>query len=137
MIDRLCQDPLDPEVGFDSGTKVGAIRLFFFSPPASSVPLSVASRLTPLTELVVLRGVCGGVVIGSPVMKELPAAMPGRLPPTRGGLFMIVPAAGVAYEDCVAIEDVEFDLVGEDGRMVWPVGAGGGEGATERFEEVL
>jgi hypothetical protein len=29
------------------------------------------------------------------------------------------------------MEEVEFDLVGEEGRMVGPRGAGGGEGAME------
>jgi hypothetical protein len=74
--------------------------------------------LTPLTLLVVLLGVCGGVVIGmldinpSPVF---PATIPGRLPATSGGLLMIVPAGRLAYEDCVAIEEVEFERVGEEG----------------------
>jgi len=75
------------------------MRRFFFSPPreASSFSpdsLSLASLLTPLTELVVLRGVCGGVVIGIPVMKLTfppPAAIAGRLPATRGGLLMMDP----------------------------------------------
>jgi ABC-type microcin C transport system permease subunit YejE len=41
-------------------------------------------------------GVCGGVVIGMPVMKLAfppPAAMVGRLPATRGGLLMTDPGA--------------------------------------------
>ena len=70
------------------------MRLFFFSPPWLWLPspsLSLASRFMPLTELVVLRGVCGGVDIGMPVMKEtFPWAMVGRLPATRGGLLIIV-----------------------------------------------
>jgi hypothetical protein len=57
-----------------------------------------------------------------------PWAIPGILPDTRGGFDII--ALG-AYEDCVAIEEVEFDRVGEDGRAVGPRGAGGGEGAIE------
>lgn len=49
---------------------------------------------------------------------------------------MIVPG-GCASDDCVAIEEVEFDLVGEEGRMFGPIGAGGGEGATlEKEDEV-
>ena len=115
-------------------TNVGAILRFFFSGPPSSFSLSLASRLTPFTELVALRGVCGGVAIGTPDTKPsptFPAVTPGIVPPTRGGLLMIVPVAGVAYDACVAIEEVEFDRVGEEGRIVGPSGAGGGEGATE------
>jgi hypothetical protein len=64
----------------------------------------------------------------------LPAAILGKLPPTKVGLLIIVPAAEAAYEACVAIEEVEFERVGEEGRIF--VGAGGGEGATERLEDV-
>lgn len=125
---------------FSAPTRVGAILRFFFSWPLSSLSLSLASRFTPLTELFVLLGVCGGVVIGTPETSPsptLPAEIPGIVPPTRGGLLIIVPAAGVAYDACVAIEEVEFDRVGEEGRTVGPRGAGGGEGATlEKLEEV-
>jgi hypothetical protein len=73
--------------------------------------------------------------MGTPDTKPIPtlpvAVTPGMVPATRGGLLIIVPAAGVAYDDCVAIEEVEFDLVGEDGRAVGPRGAGGGDGAIE------
>jgi hypothetical protein len=71
--------------------------------------------------------------MGIPVIKLMfPAAIVGRLPATKGGLLIMVPVeAPGAYEDCVAIEDVEFDRVGEDGLIVGPRGAGGGEGATE------
>jgi hypothetical protein len=61
-----------------------------------------------------------------------PAAIVGRLPATRVGLLMIVPVeAPGALEDCVAIEDVEFERVGDEGLAVGPRGAGGGEGAIE------
>ena len=55
----------------------------------------------------------------------------GMVPPTRGGLVIIVPAAGVAYDACVAIEEVELDRVGDEGRAVGPRGAGGGDAAME------
>jgi hypothetical protein len=92
----------------------------------------------PLTELVVLLGVCGGVVIGMPVMKlRFPAAMPGIAPPTRVGL-LIIPPDGWANEDWVATEDVEFDLVGDEGRILelTDTGAGGGDAATDRLDDV-
>ncbi len=80
-------------------TGVGAILRFFFSPP-SSLSLSLASLFTPLTLPDVLRGVCGGVVIGIPVMKLiLPVAIPGILPETRLGLLITDPTAGFAYDD--------------------------------------
>lgn len=81
----------------------------------------------PLTLLDVLCGVWGGVVIGTnpatilgppPMEVLLPvAAMPGTLPPpTSGGLLItVVPGA---KEDCVATEEVEFDRVGLDGRIL-------------------
>jgi hypothetical protein len=86
---------------FSAPTRVGAILRFFFSwPPSDSFSLSLASRFTPLTELVVLLGVCGGVVIGTPEMNPSPtlppAEIPGIVPPTSVGLLMIVAAAGVA-----------------------------------------
>ena len=36
----------------------------------------------------------------------------------------------------MAMEEVEFERVGDEGRTVGPRGAGGGEGATECDEEV-
>lgn len=54
-----------------------------------------ASLFNPLTELVVLLGVCGGVAIESPDTKlEFAAAMLGTAPDMRGGLLMTVPAEG-------------------------------------------
>ena len=60
--------------------------------------------------------------------------MGGILPATRGGLLITVPVADRgANDDCVAMEDAEFERVGEDG---WPVVVivdswGGGEGAMD------
>jgi hypothetical protein len=98
----------------ESLTSVGAILLLFFSPPPtpSSFSLSLASLFMPLTELVVLLGVCGGVVIGMPVY---PAVIPGSAPPTNVGLEITVPVFPTT-PGCVAMLDVEFDLVGEEGR---------------------
>ena len=121
-----------------SPTGVGAILRFFFSCLPSSFSLSPASRLTPLTLLVVLRGVWGGVVIGMLGMNpsELPATTPEMLPARSGGLLMTVPAGGLMYDACVPTEDVELERVGEEGRPEGPAGAGGGEGAMDRLEEV-
>jgi hypothetical protein len=81
----------------------------------SSFSLSLASRFVP-AALAVLLGVSGGVVMGTPVtFPELAAAIPGTLPRMRGGL-VITPLG--AAEDCVAIEDVEFDRAGDEGRML-------------------
>lgn len=95
---------------------VGAMRLFLGSFGSSFSP-SLASLLVPATLPVVLLGVSGGVVMGTPVtLPELAAAIPGTFPEIRGGLLM-KPVGTVL--DCVvmvAMEDVEFDLVGDDGR---------------------
>lgn len=91
-------------------TGVGAMRRFFGCDDSSfSLSLAwLASRFVPVTLPVALRGVSGGVVMGTPVTLPLfVAAMPGTLPPMRGGLLM------TAVEACVATEDVEFDLAGE------------------------
>jgi hypothetical protein len=56
--------------------------------------------------------------------------MPGIVPPISVGLLITVPAAGVAYDDCVAIEEAELERVGDEGRTLGPRGAGGGDGAT-------
>lgn len=98
-------------------TRVGAIRLFLGS-FASSFSLSLASRLLPATVALALRGVSGGVVNGTPVtLPEFAAAMPGTLPEIRVGL-VTTPAAGtvLACVVMVVIDDVEFDLAGDDGR---------------------
>jgi hypothetical protein len=73
-------------------------------------------------------------VIGTPwAFAELVAVRAGTLPEMRGGL-LTTPVWTV--EDCVAIDDVEFDLVGEDGRCE-PAGAvAGGDGAVNELAEL-
>ena len=63
----------------------------------------------------------------------MPPTGPGSVPATSGGLLMIVPAA---YDCCVATEEVELERVGEEGLILGPRGAGGGDGATETFDDV-
>ena len=79
---------------------MGAILLFLLAcpwpcPGPSSFSLSLvapASRFTPLNELAVLLGVCGGVVMERPDAKlDVVAVMEGMLPATRGGLLIMVP----------------------------------------------
>ena len=83
-----------PVAGFSSFTGVGAILLLFLSWFPSSLSLSLASRLIPLTLPDVLPGVCGGVDMGIPPTKPtLPAVTPGTLLPTKVGLLMIAPGA--------------------------------------------
>jgi hypothetical protein len=84
----------------------------------SPISQSLASRLLPATRAVALRGVSGGVVNGTPVtLPEFAAAIPGTLPEIRVGL-VTTPAAGtvLACVVTVATDEVEFDLVGDDGR---------------------
>lgn len=67
--------------------------------------------------------------MGTPVaFPELAAVMLGRFPPIRGGLFMA--------ETCVAIEDVEFDRAGDDGRALTNDVVGGGDGAAKEVAEL-
>lgn len=74
-------------------------------------------------------GVSGGVVKGTPVtLPELAAVIDGTLPLMRGGLL--------TTPDCVATEDVEFDLVGEDGRLDGTADVAGGEGAVKELLEL-
>jgi hypothetical protein len=132
-------DGAGPFPEFEEVTRVGAILRFFFSFPPSSFSLSPASRLTPLTLLAVLRGVCGGVAIGMPDMNPsaFPATMPEMFPARSGGLLMTVPVGGFKNDDWVPTEEVEFERVGEEGRACGPAGAGGGEGAvTDRLDKV-
>lgn len=99
-------------------TRVGAILLFFGSlAVVSSFSLSLASRFVPAALLFELRGVSGGVVIGTPVtLPELAAVMLGTFPEIRGGLVK-TPAVG-ATEAWVTIEEVELDRAGEEGRLL-------------------
>lgn len=67
--------------------------------------------------------------MGTPVtLADWAAAMPGTLPPIRGGLF-------ITFEDCVAIEDVEFDRVGDGGRAPVKEPVAGGDGAANEPAE--
>lgn len=113
-------------------TRVGAIRLFLGSLP-SSLSLSLASRLVPTALPATPRGVSGGVVSGTPVtLPELAAAILGTLPEISVGL-VTTPDAGtvLACVVMVAIDDVEFDLVGDEGR--WETN--GGDGAVMELAE--
>ena len=99
--------------------------LLFFGTAGSSFSDSLVSlfpRTLPLTELGRLLiipdiGVCGGVVHRRPLKDGLVAATLGTLPSVGVGLLLII------WDDCVAIDDVELDLVGLGG------GSGPGEGA--------
>ena len=59
----------------------------------------------------------------------LPCAIAPIVPPISVGFEITVPVGpGMGAEEaCVAIEEVEFERVGEEGRML--PGIGGGEGA--------
>lgn len=54
--------------------------------------------------------------------------MLGIVPPSSGGLFM-------TFEDCVAMEDVEFDRVGDGGRALTNDPVAGGDGAANELAE--
>lgn len=54
--------------------------------------------------------------------------MPGTVPPISGGLFTM-------FEDCVAMEDVEFDRVGDGGRALTKEPVAGGDGAANELAE--
>lgn len=69
--------------------------------------------------------------MGTPVtLPELVAVRPGTLPATRVG-----GPGGAAVELCVMIDEVELDLVGDDGRWLAKAAAGGGEGAAKELVE--
>ena len=118
-----------------SETNVGAIRLFLGSLPSSfSLSLASPGRLFDADRpSAPLRGVSGGVVIGTPVtLAELAAAMPGTLPTIREGLVMTPDGA---VDDTVTTEDVEFDRAGDAGRMLTKDAVGGGDGAVKELAE--
>lgn len=76
-----------------------------------------------------LAGVSGGVCIGMPVtLPELVAAMLGKLPLIKGGLFIA--------DAEVATDDVEFDRAGEDGRALTNDAVAGGDGAAKDVAEL-
>jgi len=126
-------------------TRVGAILLLFSFPcPSISRSLSLASLFmpAPLTLLAELLGVWGGVVIGNPLEKlDDAAVILGTVPPTSVGLLMTVEASLWCTTDaCVAMDDVEFDRVGDEGRPakneLFNV-TGGVDGAADKgLEEV-
>jgi hypothetical protein len=60
-------------------------------------------------------------------LPEFVAVMLGTLPLMRGGLFII--------EAWVATDDVEFDLVGDEGRALTKDAVGGGDGAANEVAE--
>jgi hypothetical protein len=110
---------------------VGAILRFLGWLTPSSFSLSLASRFAPATLFAVLRGVSGGVVMGTPVtFAEFVAAMLGMLLTNSVGLFTTVDA-------CVTIDDVELERAGEDGRaLLTKDAAGGGDGAANELAEL-
>lgn len=107
------------------------MRLFLGS-LVSSFSLSLASLLAPAALPVVLRGVSGGEVMGTP--PALPAAVRlGMVPPTRGGLLTTPEGTN---DDCVATDEAELDLVGDEGRCEAAAADAGGEGAANELAEL-
>lgn len=105
----------------------------FFGSFTSSFSLSLASLLVPALLLDTLFGVSGGVVSFSPVtLPEFVAAIEGTLPEISVGL-LTTPVG--TDEACVAIEEVEFDLAGEEGRCDTNGAEAGGEGAVNELAE--
>jgi len=80
----------------------------------STLPLTELGRLLIIPDI----GVCGGVVQCKPLKDGLVAATLGTLPSVGVGLLLII------CDDCVAIDDVELDLLGLGG------GSGAGEGTS-------
>lgn len=108
-------------------TNVGATLLFFGTVVCSSLSDSLVSRFPstlPLTELgrllIIPDGVCGGVVHGRPLKDGFVAATLGTLPSIGVGLLLTI------WDDCVATDEVELDLVGLGGGK----GLGEAEGAS-------
>lgn len=100
----------------------------FLGSLTSSLSLSLASRLVPAALPVALLGVSGGVLIGTfPTGPVLAAAIPGTLPPISVGLVL---TAEGTKDDCVATEEVEFDLAGECGLCGAADVEAGGDGAV-------
>ena len=110
------------------------MRLFFGADLFSSIsdslvpPISLLPSRLPLTDpgaLILDMGVMGGVYRGKLGGAEFVAATLGTLPRVRIGLLVTMPAGVCAIEDCVAIEEVEFDLLGLTGRAVAITGCDG------------
>ena len=72
--------------------------------------------------------------MGRPTEPELVAATLGTFPNVGVGLLMMMPLAVCICDDCVAIDEAEFDLVGLGGR---PTGMEDGEGANPDDEICL
>lgn len=107
-------------------TTVGAIRLFLGL--LSSFSLSLASRFEPEEEV---RGVSGGVVIGTPpIFAEAGDAVTVGIVPLISVGLLTTPV----MVDCVATDEVEFDRVGEAGRCI--DADAGGEGAVNDEAEL-
>lgn len=132
QFEKLRLNPILLYTLYSFSTTVGAIRLFFIS-LISSLSLSLASRFVPATLPAALLGVSGGVVMGTPwALEELVAVKAGTLPAIRVGL-LTTPVG--TDEDCVAIDDVELERVGDAGRCD-PAGAvAGGDGAVNELAE--
>lgn len=98
----MCVSSLDARHhGFSTG--VGAIRLFFGS-LLSSFSLSLASRFVPATLPVVLLGVSGGVVSGTPVtLPELAATMLGTLPDMSVGLLTTLISGNQVHDPTIEV----------------------------------
>lgn len=60
--------------------------------------------------------------------------MLGTCPDIRGGLVLMTVGA---TEDCVTMDDAEFERAGEAGRWAKNAAAGGGEGAVRELAESL
>lgn len=89
-------------------------------------PVSLLPSVLPLTELAVLMvamGVIGGVDNGRPPVEGLAAATLGTVPRVGVGLVAMIPVAVCMNDDCVAMDDAEFDRVGLVGRPGGPGGA--------------
>lgn len=126
--EEVKKDKPRPEFHVQFEIRVGAI-LRFLGSLVSSFSASSASLFTPVLGPGTTLGVSGGVVKGTPVtLPELAAVIDGTLPLMRGGLL--------TTPDCVATEDVEFDLVGEDGRLDGTDDVAGGEGAVKELAEL-
>lgn len=129
------------------------MRRFFVSLPSSfSLSLAAAASLGRLVAPVdvvgvraeagpsaLLRGVSGGVVIGTPVtLPELAAAIPGTLPTINEGFEMTLPPAPPvpgAADETVTTDEVELERAGDDGRMLTNDAVGGGDGAVNELAE--
>ena len=56
--------------------------------------------------------------MGNPTGAELVAATDGTLPIVGAGLLLMTAAGVCTFDDCVAIDEVEFDRLGLGGRTL-------------------